>query len=197
MELVIFAGPNGSGKSTIVNKFIEEYNLKDFEYISPDVYAKEYFSHVEDELKRYEKAFAYADYKRKSALMERRNFIVETVNSTTSKFDFYRECKKAGYVITLVFVCTNSPEINLKRVEKRKSQGGHDVPKDKTISRYYRSLENLYELSGISDVVYVYDNSIDKVGARLCYYKDKFTIQNEIDALPDWVKTYLFAKNKR
>lgn len=49
MDLVIFAGPNGSGKSTLVDRFIEVYNLTGFEYISPDVYAKEYFSYIEDE----------------------------------------------------------------------------------------------------------------------------------------------------
>ena len=194
MELVIFAGPNGSGKSTTCSNFIEEYGIKGFEYISPDIYAKEYFSDVENELERYGLAFAYADYKRKSALIEKRNFIVETVNSTTSKFDFYRECKKAGYLITLVFVCTESPEINIKRVALRKTQGGHDVPKDKIVSRYYKSLANLYELSEMSDVVYIYDNSQDNSGAKLCYYKNKFTIQEEVNALPNWVKTYLLEK---
>ena len=189
MELLIFAGPNGSGKSTIIKKFIEEYNLSGFEYISPDIYAKEYFYGEEDEIKRYESAFAYAAYKRKSALMERRNFIVETVNSTTSKFEFYQECKKAGYTITLIFVCTNSPEVNIKRVAKRASQGGHDVPKEKIVSRYYKSLNNLSKLSEMSDVIYIYDNSEDDHGAKLCYYKDKFTIQEE--NLPQWVRDYL------
>lgn len=97
-----------------------------------------------------------------------------------------------GYNITVVFVCTSSYEINIKRVAKRCAQGGHDVPKDKIISRYNRSLENLSALCALADVVYVYDYSQENTGAQLCYYKDKFTIQKEI--LPDWIKVNLFAK---
>ncbi len=40
----------------------------------------------------------------------------------------------------------------------------------------------------MSDVVYIYDNSKDNSGARLCYYRDKFTIQDE--ELPQWADNY-------
>ena len=97
--MVIFAGPNGSGKTTIINQFIKEYSLSAYEYINPDKYAKDYFSNIEDEYERYLRAFAFADYKRNAALQEKRNFIIETVNATTNKFDFYKQCKVTATIL--------------------------------------------------------------------------------------------------
>ncbi len=51
----------------------------------------------------------------------------------------------AGYKVYLYFVSTESPEINKFRVQARKVQKGHDVPVDKIVSRYYRSLDLLYD----------------------------------------------------
>lgn len=189
MELFIFAGPNGSGKSTIINAFIKNLGLTDFEYICPDIYARKLFFETQDE-DSYKKAFKFAEYKRNRAVAENKNIIIETVNSTTDKFAFYRECKSRGYRITVVFVCTQSYEINISRVAKRKSQGGHDVPIDKIISRFNKSLDNMLALCLFADVLYLFDNSAER--PSLCYYKD----ENESRLLsePDWVKKYFLEK---
>ena len=49
--------------------------------------------------------------------------------------------------------------------------GGHDVPKDKIISRYYKSLGNLSELLNLADIMWVVDNSTDKA-ELIIYLKD-------------------------
>jgi len=194
MELFIFAGPNGSGKSTVLSEFIEKFNLKDFEYINPDIYAKEFFSGIDDEIKRYQAAFSFAEHKRAKALEENKRIIIETVNSTTNKFDFYSECAQRNYKITVVYIATSDPKINMERIAIRKAQGGHDVLEEKIISRYYKSLGFLFNLSLFANVLYIYDNS-ETNKLKLCFYKDnqsKFTAK----VIPQWVKKYYFEPLK-
>lgn len=49
--------------------------------------------------------------------------------------------------IKCVFVLTADPELNVYRVATRVSKGGHDVPTDKIIDRYSKSLANIKEFS--------------------------------------------------
>lgn len=187
MELFILAGPNGSGKSTLITHLIKKLELKDYEYINPDLYASSFFSYIENEKDRYIKAFEFAEQVRRDCLEKNKKMIIETVNSTLTKFDFYKSCKEKNYKITVVFVSTSDPQINIKRVDKRKAEGGHYVPANKIVSRYYKSLENLYFLSLYSDILYIYDNSGDKL--KTCVYKDKY--ENYIsDDIPKWLRQY-------
>jgi predicted ABC-type ATPase len=41
------------------------------------------------------------------------------------------------------------------------AQGGHNVARDKIISRYEKSLANIKELLEICDILHVYDNTIE------------------------------------
>ena len=191
MELFIFAGPNGGGKSTLIAQFIEYYKLTDFEYISPDIYARTLFSKILDEKEKYQKAFDYAEKVRVLALENRKCILIETVNSTTNKFDFYRECIGKKYKITVVFVGTENFEINIQRVAQRVKEGGHNVDADKIESRYYRSMELLFSLSLFSDNLFIYDNS-DKF--KLCVFKENKTYKYFAPKLPDWVNKYFIKK---
>lgn len=195
MELFIFAGPNGSGKSTVLAQFIQKFNLQNYEYINPDIYARKFFSDITEETERYKAAFEFADYTRELCLEHNKDIIIETVNSTDNKFEFYRRCSERNYKTTVVFVCTSSPEINIARVNKRVSEGGHGVPEEKIISRYYRSLENLFGLSEFADVFYIYDNS-KNFEIDLCVYKDdKESYQSK--SIPKWVEQYYFEPLKK
>ncbi len=100
-----------------------------------------------------------ADFLRKKLLLEKKKFSFETVFSHPSKLDIMKQAANMGYKVYLYFVSTESPHINTFRVLARKTKGGHDVPKDKIISRYYRSLELLFEASQIAYQAYYFDNS--------------------------------------
>ncbi len=78
-------------------------------------------------------------------LKRQRRFSFETVFSHPSNLDTMRQAVNAGYKVYLYFVSTESPAINKYRVQLRVAQNGHDVPGDKIESRYYRSMELLYE----------------------------------------------------
>ena len=185
-NLIVIAGPNGSGKSTLIKQFIEYFNLFDYEYINSDIYARNLFSNIQDEKEKYLKAFEIEKGKKETALKESRNFIMETVNSSDKNFDFYKRCKESDYKITVIFIATDSPEINIKRVAKRVDEGGHDVPQDKIISRYYKSIGNAKPLFAFADEVLIFDNSIDNKSPELCYYKGKSGFFKS-DNIANWI----------
>lgn len=100
-----------------------------------------------------------ADFLRKKLLIEKRKFSFETVFSHPSKLDIMREAKDAGYKVYLYFVSTESPEFNKDRVKIRVKEQGHNVPTDKIESRYYRSLEQLYDAAQLAYQAYFFDNT--------------------------------------
>lgn len=96
---------------------------------------------------------------RYDAIEKSQDLALETVFSSAEKIDFIHQAKQSGYFIRLFFVCTNSPEINAARVAKRMIQGGHEVPLNKIISRYAKSIANAKIATPIIDRLYLYDNS--------------------------------------
>ena len=89
--------------------------------------------------------------------------------------DILRKAKEEGYFIKCVFVLTVDPYINVARVEARVAQGGHNVEKDKIVSRYSKSLANIKELLELCDILHVYDNTIEPVRI-IRKHKDDITI---------------------
>jgi len=85
-----------------------------------------------------------ARFLREELLKAKKRFSFETVFSHESNLDIMKRAAEMGYKVYLYFVSTKSPLINEYRVALRKAKGGHDVPKDKISSRYYKSLDLLY-----------------------------------------------------
>lgn len=89
--------------------------------------------------------------------------------------------------IRLFFVSTNHPSINSSRIAKRVMKGGHDVPIPKIISRYQKSIVNCKRCVSLADRVYVYDNSIDDVDARLLFrMTDGQLFKQYVEDIPEW-----------
>ena len=146
-RLLVFAGPNGSGKST-VTKGLPIVGI----YVNAD------------DIKRISgctdlEAAQEAEKIRSILLEEKQDFTFETVLSTDRNLELLRRAKEAGYEIQAVFVLTCSSDINVRRVQERVRNGGHDVPEEKIRSRYIRSIKNLAKLVRIADRTRVIDNS--------------------------------------
>ena len=153
-SILAIAGPNGSGKST-VTKGLPVIGL----YVNAD------------EIKKASKcsdleAAQEAEMIRRALVEARQDFSFETVLSTDRNLLLLEEAKKAGYQICAVFVLTKDSAINVRRV-----RGGHDVPEDKIISRYEKSLQNLSKLVRIADLTRIVDNSTD-VPSVICEVSD-------------------------
>lgn len=168
MKLIIFAGPNGSGKSTIVAEYLKLF--PDMLYICPDSYYKNYLClykqinvekkiDVDDYNFLYSIAMKSAEKDRYTAISKGYPFALETVFSKREKIDFIKHALKNQYSVEVIYVTTRDPKINIERVKKRVSEGGHSVPEQKIVKRYYESMQILPEIIAIANDVTVYDNS--------------------------------------
>ena len=90
------------------------------------------------------------------------DFGFETVGSHPSKVEFLKQIKDKGYSICILFVSTENPEINVRRVKERHRSGGHDVPPEKVRSRYARTMTLFPEYYEVADFMAVYDNSEER-----------------------------------
>lgn len=176
-EIMVFAGPNGSGKSTIT----EMANI-----IYPYINA--------DEIKRTNNcsdmdAAVMADEMRNKLVDSKSNFTFETVLSTDRNLKLLNRAKENGYFIRCIYVLTADPEINILRVKVRSASGGHDVPKEKIVSRYDKALLLIPQLIEICDIVHMYDNTASpfrifkKRKDKYFYWENRFWDKESLEKL--------------
>lgn len=177
-EIVVFAGPNGSGKST----FTELLRPPLYDYINAD--------EIKKNLKCSDlEAAQLAEKQREEHVANNESFCFETVLSTERNLNLLRRAKAKGYFIRCYYVLTADPLINVYRIKSRVLLGGHDVPRDKIISRYDDCLELMKQVIAVSDICHVYDNSesepfrIFKKRKAACFY----------DECEDWPKEKIEA----
>lgn len=133
-----------------------------------------------------------ADFVRNSLLGYSDHLSFETVMSHPSKLDFMRKAKDAGYKVYLYFVSLPDPELNLLRVQTRVQAGGHNVDEEKVVSRYYRTMDYLYDAIRLADSAYLFDNSSSK--PQLFARKENGELKVEGVFVPQWYKTYVLDK---
>jgi predicted ABC-type ATPase len=182
-ELVIIAGPNGSGKSTLT----EPTRLKRLgisfpeNYINADEIAKsmrETHSELSQE-EREKAAFHEARAMRKRFREQRASYAFETVFSHPSTLLDIQQAQAIGYYVTLLFVTTANPEINVWRVVGRVSQGGHNVPQERIRSRYRRTLALLPRIVEEVDTSFVFDSTEERQ-TRLCFQTGLCTLEKSL-----------------
>jgi predicted ABC-type ATPase len=79
------------------------------------------------------------DFLRHKYLATHQSFTFETVMLSADKIEILKKAQQSGYKTYLYYVATEDPSINLQRIKHRVNTGGHSVPTDKIVSRYYRS----------------------------------------------------------
>ncbi|GHT77887.1 hypothetical protein FACS1894104_0230 [Actinomycetota bacterium] len=124
-DLFIVVGPNGSGKSSAIYLTNIDGSLI---FVNPDDVARNEFAHIKDKEERNRLAWESCNNQRDALLLKKVSFGFETVGSHKSKVELLIKAKKLGYNVILLFVATEDPEINIRRIKHRVSQGGHDVP---------------------------------------------------------------------
>lgn len=86
------------------------------------------------------------------------------------------------------FVGTESPTINASRIAARVMEGGHDVPINKIVSRYSKSIANCCVATQITDRSYIYDNSIDYADPKLLFRTIDGKIEKLYSTISKWAE---------
>lgn len=131
-----------------------------------------------------------ADFIRHQLLKSKISFTFETVMSSRDKVDFLKKAQEAGYRTYLYFIATQDPIVNISRVNNRVKLGGHSVPEDKIVSRYYRSLELLSEAVKYSTRAYIFDNSSQEK-SWIAQINNAREFEFKSETIPQWVDKYL------
>lgn len=134
-----------------------------------------------------------ADFIRTKLLDEGKKFTFETVMSHHSKIEFIQKAHDYGYKTYLYFVSLEDPELNKERVKARVMLNGHSVPDDKIVSRYYRTMNLLFEILKVVDKAFFFDNS----GSESVYfakYEDGEINLFSQDDVPQWFYSYVIEK---
>jgi predicted ABC-type ATPase len=92
-------------------------------------------------------------------LKKSESFAIETTLSGRNYLEMMLDEKARGFEVRLVYIGTESVEINLARIRNRVLAGGHDVPENDVRRRYQRSLENLPIAIKRADDSILFDNS--------------------------------------
>lgn len=158
-NLYIISGCNGAGKTTASYAMFPEI-LDCKEFINADEIAKG-LSPFQPETASIEAGRLML--KRMDEMLGlKEDFAIETTLATKSYTNFIRRAQREGYFVTLLYFWLNSPEMAIKRVEQRVRFGGHHVPDDVVIRRYYAGMRNLFSLYvPISDYWLLVDNTVD------------------------------------
>jgi predicted ABC-type ATPase len=185
-QLWILAGGNGVGKSTFYDRYLKKHGIL---FVNADLIADLISSPPTPETTK--KAQEQARLLCLTYMDEEQSFCFETVFSHVSKIDFVGEAKARGYFVILVYIHLNLFELNLARVFQRVKDGGHDVPKDKIVSRIPRTVENVTQVLMLADEARLFDNSFSEDPFRQVAKIKAGLLTEKADALPRWAKEML------
>lgn len=184
--IVALAGPNGAGKTTFYNAHLQAAGLR---FVNADNLARELG------LGAYEAA-GVADTIRRELLKQRESFVFETVFSDPDgdKLTFLREAAKAGYTVVLCFIGISGPDVSEQRVAMRVTQGGHDVPTEKLVARFARTMANLRAAIRDIPAVWIFDNDDLRTPFRLAAVFEGGNPAKLNQPVPQWLRPLLPKK---
>lgn len=173
--LYIIAGANGSGKSTLASELLPSENL---EFLNADEVAKEICpEHIESVKIQAGKIVLQ---KLEELLNKKKSFAIETTLSGKNHIKTINKAKELGYIVVLIYSYLDSPLMCENRIKIRVLNGGHDIPKDDIIRRFYRSKENFWNLhKDIVDEWNLFYNGLSEYTFVAHYNNGTIEIYNE------------------
>ena len=134
-----------------------------------------------------------ADFFKEQYLKHRISFSFETVFSHPAKIDILRRAQAAGFKTYMYFVATENPVINVNRIKERVALGGHDVPEEKTRSRYLRCMEQVRYALPYLTRAYFFDNSTEQ-SIYLAEYESEVGFSLHSELLPSWFRRFVLGE---
>lgn len=177
-NVIVVAGPNGSGKTTFVSEYLRESEIS--EYISADAIAERLVSRPEDMDSVKIQAGRLFIREIHGLIQSGTDFIVEVTLAGKGFARTISQLKRAGYTVTIVFIFLKSPETSVVRVRNRVEAGGHHVPTEDVVRRFYRSKHNFwYAYRNLVDQWHMFYNSVEYFQAVAFGKYNQVTVINE------------------
>lgn len=192
----LLAGPNGAGKSTLYRALVADKIISpNLQFVNADLFERNHLQHIADPEQRSKAARCWADAQRAAKLAHSESFVSETVFSHESKLALIDEAVAHGYVVALYVVALDNPERLLARVQRRVREGGHDVPPERILARYPRTLAHLSRAVRLATVAYLYESrEIDEGGPQMVAMCQGAEVTAFVEPLPLWAQQVLRDK---
>lgn len=170
-ELIIIGGANGSGKTTFSKQILAETGFK---FLNAD--------EIEKELATSKLQAGKEFFKRFDEFIETEtNFILESTLSGKYLSNVIEKVKLKGYFVRIVYVFLESPEDCIQRIRLRVKLGGHFIPNEDVIRRYYRSKANFWNIyKNLADSwVIIYNSSTEEPQKVAVGTNENFVVELE------------------
>lgn len=148
-KIFLCVGPKGSGKSTVIAN-LYQHNVLDLPYISGDAF-----------LQVQNPKFQNPHLAQKASMLVTENlvkcgssFCLESELADPKNFEILSQAKKNGYKISVFYVMTDMPNINLSRMTNANARELTEM-----IEEHNSFKPRVVKLIEICDELYMYDNS--------------------------------------
>jgi predicted ABC-type ATPase len=185
--LYILAGPNGTGKTTFYSTAVKGgFISPTLPFINVDQIAQSLGGYTEE---NYVRAPEMYRQKIKELLETKSDFMIESNLAESRDYDWISLMKKNGYSVVLYYLSTVDVEINIGRVKRRVSEGGHDIPESIIRTRFSQSHSYLKTKIREFDEVFLIENSTDLFEVQATVFKGKVAYKS--DKAQTWIREAL------
>lgn len=172
-EVIVIGGANGTGKTTFAKSLIQERGLI---FLNADEIAASLADQPQPNLKAGRIFLKKLDELAASG----ENFILESTLAGRYLEAVFLKLKAAGYRLNLIYLFLENANDSIQRIQIRVRDGGHFIPDEDVIRRFFRSRQNFWNFYRFQvDEWHLFFNA-DQVFEEVAIgLSDDFTIENE------------------